>query len=293
MSLMEVPYYPGCSQVGSAREYDMCTRECMRALGIDLLEIDDWSCCGSTPAHTVDHKLAAALSARNLELVGAMGHNRVTTPCPSCLTNLRTAEHRMADRTFRAEVNELLDKPYSGGVTTKSVLQIIFEDYGVEALKARMVKSLKGLSFAPYYGCIMNRPPEIMRFDHHENPVAMDKIVEALGAEAAPFPLKVECCGAAYGVPREDITAKLTARLLDAVEDCGADAVVTACPLCHMNLDLRQGQVNRIMRRGFNIPVLYITQVIGLALDIAPEKLGMNLHAVDPRPLLKKLEGGE
>ncbi len=224
MSLMKIPYYPGCSQEGSAREYDMCTRECLNGLGIELVEIDDWSCCGSTPAHTVDHKLSAALSARNLELVSAMGHKSVTTPCPSCLTNLKVAEHRMADREFRAEANELLDKPYSGGVTTKSVLQIIYEDYGVEALKARAVTSLKGLSFAPYYGCIMNRPPEIMRFDHHENPVAMDRIVEALGAEAAPFPLKVECCGAAYGVPRSDITARLTGRLLDAVEDCGADA---------------------------------------------------------------------
>jgi len=293
MSLMKIPYYPGCSQTGSAREYDMCTRECMAGLGIELLEIDDWSCCGSTPAHTVDHSLAAALSARNLERVEAMGHKRVTTPCPSCLTNLKTAEHRLSRKDFREKTNQLLDRPYEGGVTTKSVLQIIFEDYGVEALKARAVKKLKGLSLAPYYGCIMNRPPEIMRFDHHENPVAMDKIVEALGAEAAPFPLKVECCGAAYGVPRSDVTARLTARLLDAVEDCGADAVVTACPLCHMNLDLRQSQVNRKQRRGFNIPILYITQVIGLALDIAPEKLGMDLHAVDPRPLLKKLEGGE
>ncbi|WP_031480933.1 CoB--CoM heterodisulfide reductase iron-sulfur subunit B family protein [Maridesulfovibrio frigidus] len=279
-------YYPGCSGTGTSIEYDMSTRAICAKLGITLNEVPDWSCCGSTPAHTVDHTLSSALSARNLALVEKMNLDTAVTPCPSCLTNLKTATHRMSKDEFRDDVNKLLDTPYNGGVDTKSVLQILVEDMGLDALKAKAVKPLKGLKVAAYYGCIMNRPPEVMNFDDPEHPMAMDNILTALGATVLPFPLKVECCGASFGIPRKDIVMSLSGKLLDAAEDIGAEALVTACPLCQMNLDLRQDQINSANGAKHNIPVFYYTQLIGLALGIDEKELGIDKLCVSPRTVI-------
>ncbi|MBI9109649.1 CoB--CoM heterodisulfide reductase iron-sulfur subunit B family protein [Maridesulfovibrio ferrireducens] len=282
-------YYPGCSGTGTSIEYDMSTRAVCAELGITLTEIPDWSCCGSTPAHTVDHTLSSALSARNLALVEKMNLDTAITPCPSCLTNLKTATHRMKKDGFRDKVNKLLDTPYQGGVATKSVLQIIVEDMGLKALKDKAVKPLKGLKVAAYYGCIMNRPPEVMNFDDPEHPMAMDNIMTALGATVLPFPLKVECCGASFGIPRKDIVMSLSGKLLDAAKDIGAEALVTACPLCQMNLDLRQDQVNSAAGTNHHIPVFYYTQLIGLALGLSEKELGIDKLCVDPRKVINAI----
>jgi heterodisulfide reductase subunit B len=255
-----------------------------------MREIPDWSCCGSTPAHTVDHVLSAAISARNLGLAEDMGLETVTTPCPSCLTNLKTAAHRMRSPEFMEKVNKLLDRPVKNTVKVKSVLQIIVEDLGIDAIKEKVVKPLTGLKLAPYYGCITNRPPEVMEFDDCENPVAIDNIMEALGAEVVPFPLKVECCGASFGVARKDIVAKLSGRLLDTAEDNGAMAMVTGCPLCQMNLDLRQGQINAANGTNHDIPVFYYTQLMGLALGLDKSKLGLDKLVVSPNKVLGAVE---
>jgi heterodisulfide reductase subunit B len=275
--------------MGTSIEYDLSTRACCKALDIELVDIADWSCCGSTPAHTVDHTLSAALAARNLALVEEMGYKSVITPCPSCLTALRTANHRMENESFREKANALLDSPFEGEIEAKSVLQVILEDFGPDKIAERVKNPLKGLVVAPYYGCIMNRPPELMAFDDPENPIAMDRIVEALGAEVAPFPFKVECCGAAHGVPKKDVVMFLSSRILSMVEESGANAVVVACPLCHQNLDLRQGQINAARKTLFNIPVFYFTQLIGLALGIKEKELGLNKHNVSPKGLLKEM----
>jgi heterodisulfide reductase subunit B len=238
----------------------------------------------------VDHVLSSALASRNLELVEQMGLDSVITPCPSCLTNLKTAEHRMRNPEFMGEVNKLLDRPVKNTVKVKSVLQVIVEDLGPEKIKEKVVKPLTGLKLAPYYGCIMNRPPEVMEFDDCENPVAMDKILEALGATVVDFPLKVECCGASFGVARKDVVARLSGRLLDMAEDKGAMAVSTACPLCQMNLDLRQGQINTITKSRHDMPVFYYTQLIGLALGVDERKLGLNKLCVNPRKALREAQ---
>jgi heterodisulfide reductase subunit B len=153
-----------------------------------------------------------------------------------------------------------------------------------------VVKPLTGLKIAPYYGCIMNRPPEVMEFDDCENPMALDNIMQALGAEVVPFPLKVECCGASYGVARKDITARLSGRLLDTAEDNGAMAMVTACPLCQMNLDLRQGQVNAANGTNHDMPVFYYTQLMGLALGLDKKELGLDKLVVSPNKVLGAVE---
>lgn len=291
---MKIAYYPGCSGQGTSVEYERSTRAVCAALDITLEEIQDWSCCGSTPAHACDHVLSAALSARNLSLAAVQGATRVGTPCPSCLANLKTARYRMADAGFRDKVNALLDAPCPEELPdTVSMLQVLVEDYGIDAIAEKVKKPLTGIKVACYYGCLMSRPEGIMQFDDPENPMALDNIMTALGAEAVPFPLKTECCGAAMGIPRRDMTARLTGRILERARAFGVDAVVVACPLCHMNLDLRQDQAAKACGTTFNMPVLYFTQFMGLALGLPSNELGLDKLCVSPEGLLRKIESAK
>ena len=218
---MKLAYYPGCSGEGTSTEYEASTRAVCRALGLEFAEIEDWNCCGSTPAHAMDIVLSGALGARNLMLAGRAGAEGVTTPCPSCLANLKMARHRMQSPEFKAKVDALLDAPTpareDGSADlpdTFSVLQVILEQVGVDAVATRVTKPLEGLKVATYYGCLMSRPAGIMNFDDPENPTAIDKLMSALGAEVVPFPLKTECCGAAMGVALKDVTSSLSGRIL-------------------------------------------------------------------------------
>ncbi len=286
---VSIPYYPGCSGNGTSQEYEKSTVGVCTALDVELLEIPDWSCCGSTPAHTVNHVLSSALSARNLAIVAKMGYDTVTTPCPSCLSNLKLTEHKMHKESFREQTNAILDEPYEGNVETKSTMQVLYENVGLEKVAARVKKPLEGMKVACYYGCIMNRPPEVMDFDDHEHPVAMDQLLEAVGVEVVPFPLKVECCGASFGITRRDIISKLSGRLLEAAESLEIDALVTACPLCQMNLDLRQGQINADNGTNYNIPIFYFTQLIAKAFGLPEKDIDMKRLVVNPKPALAKI----
>jgi len=300
---LTLAYYPGCSQTGTAAEYDRSGRACCAALGVDLVDVPDWTCCGSTPAHTVDHFLAGALAARNLLQAELAGFDRVATPCPSCLSALRTASRHLAESAppgngapeapgpnFRAEVERLLDRPAPLRASAVSVLQVLVEDVGLPAIAAAVKAPLTGLRVAPYYGCLLNRPPGLMQFDDPENPTAMDRLLTACGATVVDFPFKTECCGAAFGMPRLDIMLRLSERILGMAQSCGADAVVVACPLCQMNLDLRRGQVNDLSRRqggaGFTLPVPYFTQLLGLALGLPEAELGLDKLVLDLHPAL-------
>jgi heterodisulfide reductase subunit B len=283
-------YYPGCSQHGTAAEYEVSTRAVAQALGITLVEVEDWSCCGSTPAHTVDHLLYGALAARNLALAEQMKLATMVTPCPSCLVALKSALAMAADEASLKKLKGLIDLPLKGTIEVKSLLQVIFEDIGVEALAAKVKQPLTGLTFAPYYGCILTRPPALAHFDDAENPVSMDRIITALGGQVPDFPFKTECCGAAFGLAKRQIVQTLSAKVLDAAEEIAADAIVVACPLCHQNLDLRQGQVNAYRGSHPQMPVLYITQVIGLALGFSPQEMGMDKHVVSSASVLAKWE---
>lgn len=279
-------YYPGCSSAGTAMEYDMSSRAICAALDVVLEDIPDWSCCGSTPAHTVDHSLSAALSARNLNQVAAMGMSQAVTTCPSCLSNLKTARHKMQDEGFRKKVDKLLGEPANLGVDSKSILQILVEDVGLERIRKKVIRPLTGLTVAAYYGCILNRPPEVMNFDDCEHPMAMDHILEALGATVVPFPLKVECCGASFGIPRRDVVMRLSGKLLETAESIGAMALVAACPLCQMNLDMRQEQINRFKGSNHNIPIFYFTQLMGLAFGLSEKEMGIDKLCVNPRKVI-------
>lgn len=290
---MQIAYYPGCSGLGTSKEYESSTQAVCRALGLEFLEIPGWSCCGSTPAHSIDLSLSAALSCRNLLLAARAGAEKVTTPCPSCLSNLKLARHRVLEsESFKEKVDALLDAPIPEAADlpdTFSVLQILLEQVGVETIAKRVTRPLEGMKVATYYGCLMSRPKDVMGFDNPENPTAMDKIMVALGAQVVPFPLKTECCGASMGIPRKEVTATLAARILASAKSFGAEAVVVACPLCHMNLDLRQGQAEASAREKFGLPVFYFTQLMGLAFGLGPDKMLWEKLVVNPTEFLQQI----
>ncbi len=288
MAEKEYAYYAGCSLEGTAVEYDMSMRQVFKVLGVNIKEPEDWSCCGSTPAHTVDHVFAAALAARNLTIIEKMGTDTVTVPCPSCLSAFKRAHLRMtADESFKKEVNELLDEPYEGGVVPKSTLQIMLEDIGIDAVSSKVTHALPGLVVAPYYGCILTRPPEIAQFDDPENPVSMDKILEAVGVKVVDYAFKMECCGAAFGVPKRDMVNRLTYRVLSMALEAGANCIAVACPLCQQNLDLRQSQVNSAMGKSLNIPILYFSQIVGLTYGLSPKELGFDKLVVSADEIVR------
>lgn len=293
MAETKYAHFCGCSLEGTAKEYDDSLKVVMKALGAELIEPDDWSCCGSTPAHTVDHVFAAALAARNLVIVEKMGFHTITTPCPSCLMAFKKANHYMADENFKAEVNELLDEPYDCGVEAKSSLQVIYEDIGLEAIAAKVTHIMPDLKAVPYYGCILNRPPDIAQFDDPENPVSMDNLLKALGVEVLDFAFKTECCGAAFSMPKRKMVNELTYKVLSMVAEAGANCVVVACPLCQQNLDLRQGQVNSLMGSNFNIPILYFTQIMGLAYGLSPKELGLDKIFVNADSVIRRITKAE
>lgn len=288
---MKVAYYPGCSQEGSALDYGKSTGAVCAALGIHLQEIPEWSCCGSTPAHAVDSELSAALCARNLDLAAKENAELVATPCPSCLSNLRMALHRMRDDHFRRRVNELLDAPAAENLPdATSIMQLIGRNFDATTLAERVKKPLTGIKVAPYYGCLMSRPADIMEFGDPENPTLMETLLAACGAEIIDFPLKTVCCGAATGIPERQLTAINSGRIIDLATKMGADVIAVACPLCQMNLDLRQKQAAKAVDKFFNMPVVYFTQLMGVAMDIAPESLGLDQLCVSAQNLLRKAE---
>ncbi|MHB8109159.1 MAG: CoB--CoM heterodisulfide reductase iron-sulfur subunit B family protein [Syntrophorhabdaceae bacterium] len=294
MAEKEYAYFCGCSLEGTAKEYDESLRAVMKALGVNLVEPDDWSCCGSTPAHTVSHLLAAALAARNLSLVEKMNKDVLTTPCPSCLMAFKKAQHGMVkDEAFKAEVNELLDEPYNCSVESKSSLQIIYEDIGLDAIAAKVSHIMPDLKVAPYYGCILSRPPEIANFDDPENPVSMDKVLSAAGIDVKDFAFKLECCGAAFGVPKRDMVNRLSSKVLEMAVDAGANCIAVACPLCQQNLDLRQEQVNKTTGSRFNIPIIYFTQLLGLAFGCSPKEVGLDKLTVNADGVTRRITKAE
>lgn len=289
MSPITYGYYPGCSQAASSVEYDSSVRAVSRILGIGLQEVPNWTCCGSTPAHTIDSSLSAALSARNLVQAKKAGISQVLSPCPSCVANLRTANIKMEHADFAEKTNRLLDEPYTGGVEAKSFLQVVFEEAGCEALAAKVTKPLKGLKVVAYYGCLTSRPTKIMSFDSEENPVSMDKLLAACGATVLDFPFKTECCGASVALSKTEVVPVLSGRILQMAQMVGADAVVVACPLCQVNLDLRRGQIEAGSGLNCSLPVFYFTQLLGLALGVSEAELGIEKLVVPPRAALDRI----
>jgi len=283
---MTYVFFPGCSLDSTAKDYYLSTLAVARALKLDLPELPDWTCCGSTPAHQSSELLSLALPAK--DLLAASG-NTVAVACAACYSRLKTANHSItSDASVRGEVADVLGADYDGSTPVKHLLEIIRDDLGYAALAKRVTKPLKGLRVAAYYGCLLVRPPEVTCFDDPENPRVLDDVLEAVGAETLDWPHKTECCGASYSITNPEIVWLLSREVLAMASDAGADCIATACPLCQLNLDMRQRDIEARYGERFGLPVLYFTQLLGIAFGLAPSELGLRRLMVDARPLLAK-----
>jgi len=270
-------YFPGCSLEKTQRGYDESVREVFAALGQDLIEIEDWNCCGATVYMSVQETVSLAVSSRNLALAERMDLD-IVAPCSSCFTVLSKTNRILNQMpTMHKDVNEALSEAglsYSGRTAVRHPLDILMNDVGIDTILAKQKKSLRGLKIAPYYGCQIVRPDKT--FDDHENPVLMDKLFKRCGGELVYYPMKVRCCGGMLMTTFEEIALKLNKEILACAVNNGADAIVTTCPLCHFNLESYQDKINHVYGTTFNIPILYFTQLLGIVLGIPGTKLGLD-----------------
>lgn len=287
--MTDYAYYPGCSLETAASPYDKSVREVFKTLGIGLHEIEDWNCCGATMYMSVNNTVAYSISARNLAIAQKMGMD-VCAPCSSCFTILqKTNRHIDWDPKERDKINQALaaaNLVYDKPVAVKHPLDILVNDLGLDAVKAKVVNPLAGMKIAPYYGCQIVRPYGY--FDDIDDPVTMDKLLQAIGAEPTHYPGKVRCCGGMLMTTEENVALKLSHCLLQAAVDNGAEMIATACPLCQLNLEAYQNKINQTFGKNFNVPIVYFTHLVGVALGIAPAKMGLDKLLVSPDKLLAR-----
>ena len=284
---MKYAYYPGCSLHSTARDFDISTRAMCQGLGIELQEIPGWVCCGASSAHMTSELLSLALPVKNLVLAKDMGLDTVAC-CAECYSRLKIANKEMTSGqgAHVADVDKVVGSTYRGESKTKHLLEVVSSEYGLDALHDKVTTDVSGLQVASYYGCLLVRPPETTGFDDPDNPTVMDNIVTAVGAQAVDWPYKTECCGSSLSLTRTDIVLKLCRDIYQAAADRGAECLLVACPLCQSNLDMRQAQVNKRYKTDFYLPVLYFTQLVGLALGMGYKELGLNRLLVKPDKLL-------
>lgn len=287
---MKYSYYPGCTLHSSTKEYDMSTKEVCKKLGIELVELEDWNCCGALGAFSYDYLLSVTLPARNLALVEKQNLT-LAAPCNACFHNLAKANKLLKENAdLKNKVNDIMDSPYNGNAQVRHLLDIIVNDVGLETVSKNAIKPLKGLKVAPYYGCLLVRPAEIARFDDPENPQSLDNLMKSLGAEVVPFHMKVKCCGASLIVGEEELALMLTRKILEAARDAGANCVAVTCPLCQTNLDTYQKKIESRYNIHLGLPVLYFTQIMGLAFGIEPKVLGLNKNMVSTDKVIDLLK---
>lgn len=286
---MKYAYYPGCSSHSTARDMHESAAAVVRALGIELVEIDGWSCCGATAAHQTDRVLAASLPAANLLLAKQMGLDTVVT-CAACYNRMKVANHEVSTSPdMQKKVADAVGSYYDGSVAVRHLIEVLLEDVGIEKLRQSFVKSLAGLKVAAYYGCLLVRPHDITNFDDAENPTSLDRLVEAMGGLSVDWPCKVDCCGGGLNLTRTDMVVKLSGSIIDMAVAAGADCIAVACPMCQASLDLRQSDMQKQFGRRYEMPIVYVTQLLGLCLGIPPRELGFNRLMVSPSAVLQSL----
>lgn len=289
---MKLGYYPGCALKAhsSSLEYGVSTEAMLKALEIDFEEIPDWNCCGASAGHMTNTQLTRALNVRNLALAEAAGQVEVLAPCPLCAKEMALANHEVKeDAELMAQATEAAEMKYNGTVRPMTLVQFLYERR--DLVKERIQQPLPTVKVACYYGCLHTRPPQAMGFDDTEQPTTMDELCRDWGLEPVEWTHKTECCGAGFTMSRADIVNRLTGRVLSAAVAAGAEAMVAACPMCHANLDLRQSEAAEDAGLGpdFHMPILYLSQVLGLALGLEPKELSLGTHFVDVSDMVDRL----
>jgi len=296
-----VAYYPGCALEGSGHAYDRSTRAVGKKLGLELVDVKNWNCCGAMEVKNIDPKLQTYLSSRVMSIAAEeMGMDTVMAPCNGCYHNLKKAEYDLANDPASREVVDTLSEKAGhaayrdGSLETIHALDWIKREIGEDGIRLRATRPLAGLKVANYYGCMYTRPrhifPEKDKGGSSEStsaPHFMDDILEAAGAEIVEYPLKTACCGGAHTLSDSDTSTKLVLNLLETAEQCGADVIATECPTCHSGLEMHQVRAETEFGRKTNVVMLYFTQLLGLALGISPRKLGIHENISDALPLLR------
>ena len=281
----QMAYYPGCSLHSTASELSASIKSVFRELDIDLVEPKGWLCCGSTPAHATDHFLSTTMAMRNLALIERAGFEEAMVACLGCYSRFQWALHDMAkEPDLREKVQDELGYVYRDELDVRYLVDVLAESVGLRALAQRVVTPLEGLRVVCYYGCVYTRPPKVTGAQQVEYPVRMDDIVDTLGAETLDWSYKTECCGATLSMTETDLALELTGKILEDARAVGAEAVVVSCPLCHMNLDARQGQLGL----DHDMPILYITQLLGLSFGLTSKGLALDKNMVSPSKLLEE-----
>jgi len=279
-------YLPGCSAEAAASPLGLSVLPVAKELDMDLIELEDWNCCGSTPYGSVDKLEATCMAARNLALAEKKGFDLVT-PCSNCFVILHSANTHLKELPrLREQVSEALaaaSLDYSGGVRVRHLAEVLYSDITPEVIGAKVTKSLNGLKVAPYYGCQLVRPDG---FDDPESPHSLDELVASLGADVVSWPLKAHCCGSSLVMSEQELALELINKLLRNAQENGAQCLVTPCPLCQINLDAYQSQVNSKFKTHYHLPVLFLTQLIGVALGITTNVLGLQRNIVSPMRVL-------
>lgn len=278
---MKVTYYPGCSLEGTAKDYAASLETVCRALGVELLELEDWNCCGATAAHALDHGAAIGLAARNLVLAEKTGREQMVVPCPLCFNRLKTAEKELV-----AHPERYREFPYRGRLRIFDLADFLAQEPLLRLLREKLKQPLKNLRAVCYYGCMASRPPKITDARDHENPTSMDRILSALGVEVRPWSYKTDCCGASHLIARRDIVFTLVGRLYEKAVEAGADCLVVSCQMCQANLDLYQDKILKDLGRTYSLPVLYFTELMGLALGLPEAWRWLDCHFVSPHALV-------
>lgn len=283
-------YFPGCSASSTGIAYTMSAAYVAERVNLELLEIPDWCCCGTSAALVTDELLSHSLSARSLALAEAMvpaaadGSKQeldVVAPCAGCYASLKAASHqaRLSEKN-RQQLEQLIELPWSAKAEVLSILELLVQPELQQRLQQGIVANLSGLRVACYYGCALVRPADVCKFDDPENPQSMDQLMAMIGAEPVGWAFKTECCGASHQISQPKGARRLIERIFEDARANGAEAIATACPLCQLNLDMREAEINRgrDAAAAFDLPVYYFTELLGLALGGQPQQLGINKH---------------
>jgi len=302
---MKMFYYPGCTLKEKTTNLNNTTLEAANRLDLELIELPEWTCCGATYPLTSQKIMNLIPQARILFNVKMLRDDKVTTTCTFCYSTLKRANKIIKnDGEIHKRINAFLSEDkripeynkedvyefedYNGEVKVKHLLEVFRDDIGYETISKKIKKKLEGLKVASYYGCKLLRPPKEVEFDDPENPSIMEDFIKALGCEMIDFPYKTECCGSYLSLSEPEIAAKVSYKILKSAQKRGADLIILTCPLCYYNMDRKQ-KVILSQYPDFNrIPILFFTQLLAIAFDIEEDKLGLDQHYVDPRPLLKE-----
>jgi heterodisulfide reductase subunit B len=280
---MDFSYYPGCSLHSTACEYNESVQDVFAALEVGLHELEDWNCCGASSAHSLNKALSLALPARNLA-IAQEARRDVVMPCAACFNRHKTADYEMRTNVERrALIEGVVDFEFTGAVAVRPLLDVIGNAVGLGRLKERVTRPLTGLKVVGYYGCLLVRPPKVTQFENAENPTLMNEVLTALGIDARRWSYATDCCGGGLTLTKSDAAARLVDRLTDRAREAGAEAIATSCPLCQLNLEMRQNG------GGEKMPIFYFTELVGLAFGLDKARSWWAKHLIDPAELLQSL----